>query len=98
VWRENVVKIHRADYEDVFWRETCFAWSAMMEMPTFEMPIMQPMLMAVSLKQHKQLPVAIPTFAAQGADVAPRHTHTTTTTTTATTTTTTLTLLHTTSQ
>jgi hypothetical protein len=25
----------------------------MMEMPTFEMPIMQPMLMAVSLKQHE---------------------------------------------
>ncbi len=63
-WRESVVKINRANYEDVFWRETCLAWSAMIEMPTFEMPIMQPMLMAVSLKQHERSPVAMPTFEA----------------------------------
>jgi hypothetical protein len=35
---------------------TCFAWSAMMEMPTLEMPIMQPTFRAVSLLQGEQLP------------------------------------------
>lgn len=48
-------------------KATCLAWSAMMETPTFDMPIIQPMLTAVSLTQNKGFSIVIEVADAPGS-------------------------------
>ncbi len=47
-------------------KATCLAWSAMIETPTFDMPIIQPMLTAVSLTLNKVFSVALEVADAPG--------------------------------